>query len=53
MSRRTQPCFAPPTGGRYTPAGRAASAELVAVHDMLRAELATVRGLIAAVQGSD
>jgi hemerythrin-like domain-containing protein len=50
MSRRTQPCFAPPTGGRYAPAGRAASAELVAVHDMLRAELVTVRDLIAAVQ---
>ena len=41
---------APPPGARYTPAGRAASAELVAVHDMLRAELATVRDLIAAVQ---
>jgi Luciferase-like monooxygenase/Hemerythrin HHE cation binding domain len=41
---------APPTGARYTPAGRAASAELVAVHDMLRGELATVRDLIAAVQ---
>ena len=37
---------APPPGARYTPAGRAASAELVAVHDMLRAELATVRDLI-------
>lgn len=41
---------APPPGARYTSAGRAASAELVAVHDMLRAELATVRDLIAAVQ---
>jgi alkanesulfonate monooxygenase SsuD/methylene tetrahydromethanopterin reductase-like flavin-dependent oxidoreductase (luciferase family) len=41
---------APPPGARYTPAGRAASAELVAVHDMLRAELATVRDLIVAVQ---
>jgi Luciferase-like monooxygenase/Hemerythrin HHE cation binding domain len=41
---------APPPGARYTPAGRAASAELVAVHDMLRGELATVRDLIAAVQ---
>jgi hypothetical protein len=33
---------APPPGARYTAAGRAASAELVAVHDMLRAELDTV-----------
>jgi len=41
---------APPPGARYTPAGRAASAELVAVHDMLRAELARVRDLIVAVQ---
>ena len=41
---------APPPGARYTPAGRAASAELVAVHDMLRAELATVRDLIVQVQ---
>jgi hemerythrin-like domain-containing protein len=41
---------APPPGARYTSAGRAASAELVAVHDMLRAELATVRDLVAAVQ---
>ena len=41
---------APPPGARYTPAGRAASAELVAVHDMLRAELATVRDLIMQVQ---
>jgi Luciferase-like monooxygenase/Hemerythrin HHE cation binding domain len=41
---------APPPGARYTPAGRAASAELVAVHDMLRTELATVRDLIVAVQ---
>jgi hypothetical protein len=53
--RRARPARpAPPPGARYTPAGRAASAELVAVHDMLRAELATVRDLIAAVQeGSD
>jgi alkanesulfonate monooxygenase SsuD/methylene tetrahydromethanopterin reductase-like flavin-dependent oxidoreductase (luciferase family)/hemerythrin-like domain-containing protein len=43
-------CPAPPPGARYTPAGRAASAELVAVHDMLRAELATVRDLIVRVQ---
>jgi hemerythrin-like domain-containing protein len=41
---------APPLGARYTPAGRAASAELIAVHDMLRAELATVRDLIVQVQ---
>jgi hemerythrin-like domain-containing protein len=41
---------APPPGARYTAAGRAASAELVAVHDMLRAELATVRDLIVQVQ---
>ena len=41
---------APPPGTRYTPAGRTASAELVAVHDMLRAELATVRDLIVQVQ---
>jgi hemerythrin-like domain-containing protein len=41
---------APPPGTRYTAAGRASSAELVAVHDMLRAELARVRDLIAAVQ---
>ena len=41
---------APPPGARYTPAGRAASAELVAVHDMLRAELAAVRDLIVQVQ---
>jgi hypothetical protein len=41
---------APPPGTRYTPAGRTASAELVAVHDMLRAELATVRDLTVQVQ---
>lgn len=41
---------APPPDARYAPAGRAASAELVAVHDMLRAELATVRDLIMQVQ---
>jgi alkanesulfonate monooxygenase SsuD/methylene tetrahydromethanopterin reductase-like flavin-dependent oxidoreductase (luciferase family) len=41
---------APPPGARHTAAGRAASGELVAVHDMLRAELAQVRDLIAAVQ---
>jgi alkanesulfonate monooxygenase SsuD/methylene tetrahydromethanopterin reductase-like flavin-dependent oxidoreductase (luciferase family) len=41
---------APPPGARHTAAGRAASAELVAVHDMLRAELATVRDLILQVQ---
>ena len=43
-------CPAPPPGARYTPAGRAASAELVAVHDMLRAGLATIRDLIVQVQ---
>jgi hypothetical protein len=47
-ARPTRP--APPPGARYTRAGRAASAELVAVHDMLRAELATVRDLIVQVQ---
>ncbi len=40
---------AAPSGG-YTRSGRAASAELVAVHDMLREELATVRDLILQVQ---
>lgn len=43
-ARPTRP--APPPTARYTRAGRAAGAELVAVHDMLRAELATVRDLI-------
>src|SRR5579871_5171956 len=47
-ARPTRP--APPPGARYTRAGRAASAQLVAVHDMLRAELATVRDLIVQVQ---
>jgi alkanesulfonate monooxygenase SsuD/methylene tetrahydromethanopterin reductase-like flavin-dependent oxidoreductase (luciferase family)/hemerythrin-like domain-containing protein len=46
--RPTRP--ASPPGARYTPAGRAASAELVQVHDMLRAELATIRDLIVQVQ---
>ena len=46
-ARPTRP--APPPTARYTRAGRAAGAELVAVHDMLRAELATVRDLIAQV----
>ena len=47
-TRPTRP--APPAGARYTRAGRTASAELVAVHDMLRAELANVRDLIMQVQ---
>jgi alkanesulfonate monooxygenase SsuD/methylene tetrahydromethanopterin reductase-like flavin-dependent oxidoreductase (luciferase family) len=47
-ARPTRP--APPPDARYTRAGRAASTELVAVHDMLRAELATVRDLIGQVQ---
>lgn len=47
-ARPTRP--APPPGARYTRGGRAASAELVAVHDMLRAELANVRDLIVQVQ---
>lgn len=34
----------------HTPAGRAASAELVAVHNMLRQELADIRDLIMQVQ---
>ena len=47
-ARPTRP--APPPGGRYTRTGRAASAELVQVHNMLRGELATVRDLIVQVQ---
>jgi alkanesulfonate monooxygenase SsuD/methylene tetrahydromethanopterin reductase-like flavin-dependent oxidoreductase (luciferase family)/hemerythrin-like domain-containing protein len=39
----------PPAGG-YTRSGRAASAELIAVHDMLREELAGIRDLILQVQ---
>jgi hemerythrin-like domain-containing protein len=41
---------APPPEARYTRAGRAASAELVQVHDMLRGELTAIRDLIADVQ---
>jgi hemerythrin-like domain-containing protein len=47
-ARPTRP-GAPP-GARYTRAGRAASADLVQVHDMLRSELGAVRDLITEVQ---
>jgi hypothetical protein len=39
-----------PAGAAYTPGGRAASAQLVAVHNMLREELADIRDLIMSVQ---
>jgi Hemerythrin HHE cation binding domain/Luciferase-like monooxygenase len=47
-ARPTRP--AAPAGRGYTPAGRAASAQLVQVHDMLRRELAAMRDLITQVQ---
>ena len=47
-ARPTRP--AAPAGRGYTPAGRAASARLVQVHDMLRRELAAIRDLITQVQ---
>jgi alkanesulfonate monooxygenase SsuD/methylene tetrahydromethanopterin reductase-like flavin-dependent oxidoreductase (luciferase family)/hemerythrin-like domain-containing protein len=47
-TRPTRP--AAPAGRGYTPAGRAASGQLVQVHDMLRRELAAVRDLITQVQ---
>jgi alkanesulfonate monooxygenase SsuD/methylene tetrahydromethanopterin reductase-like flavin-dependent oxidoreductase (luciferase family) len=39
-----------PAAAVYSPAGRAASAQLVAVHSMLREELANIRDLIMEVQ---
>ena len=47
-TRPTRP-VAPADWG-YTPAGRAASAQLVRVHDMLRRELAAIRDLVTQVQ---
>ena len=47
-TRPTRP--AAPAGRGYTQAGRAASAQLVQVHDMLRRELAAIRDLITQVQ---
>ena len=41
---------APPDVAAYTPGGRAASRQLIHVHDMLRNELATIRDLIAQVR---
>jgi alkanesulfonate monooxygenase SsuD/methylene tetrahydromethanopterin reductase-like flavin-dependent oxidoreductase (luciferase family)/hemerythrin-like domain-containing protein len=48
-ARPSRPPSPPPAGG-YSRAGRAAGAELVQVHDMLRQELTTVRDLIIEVQ---
>jgi len=47
-TRPTRP--AAPAGQGYTPVGRAASGQLVQVHDMLRRELAAIRDLITQVQ---
>jgi hemerythrin-like domain-containing protein len=47
-ARPTRP--AAPAQRGYSPAGRAASAQLVRVHDMLRDELAAIRDLITQVQ---
>jgi len=47
-ARPTRPGVRPDRGD--TPAGRAASAQLVRVHDMLRRELAAIRDLITQVQ---
>jgi alkanesulfonate monooxygenase SsuD/methylene tetrahydromethanopterin reductase-like flavin-dependent oxidoreductase (luciferase family) len=47
-TRPTRPAATAPQG--YTPSGRAAGAQLVRVHDMLRRELADIRDLITQVQ---
>ncbi len=48
-ARPSRPASPPPAGG-YSRSARAASADLVKVHDMLRQELMTVRDLIIEVQ---